>query len=276
MAMDRIESRFITVAPNVELHYLEKGMGQPIVFIPGLTFSGEIFTAQLEHFSKAYRAIAVDPRGQGFSAKPVDGNDYQTHGRDLAALIDGLGLRDVVLVGWSTGNLDAWSYVEQFGTEKLAAVVTIDMSPLPLSPDPTWWTEGTMEELSEAATRVLNSPEGTRAFFSDYAKGIMIQHEMEPAELEYILDMSARTPYWVCKALFCDAIFSNYLPTAKALGAGFPSLMFIAEHWAGVAKPFVEREMPGCETFVMGGHLMFFEYPDKWNAALEDFLRGIG
>ncbi len=275
MAKDRIESKFVTVAPNVEIHYLEKGEGDPIIFIPGLTFPGEIFKAQLEHFSQKYRAIAIDPRGQGYSAKPVDGNDYQTHGKDLAVLIDTLGLTNAVLVGWSTGNLDAWSYVEQFGKDKLKAVVTIDMSPLPLSPDPAWWTEGTMEELSEVATKVLNSPEGSRAFFSEYATDIMIQHKMEPAELEYILDLSARTPYWVCKALFCDAIFSNYLPTARDLGATFPSLMFIAEHWADVAKPFTEQQMPGYETYVMGGHLMFFEYPEKWNGVLEGFLAKI-
>ena len=275
MAKDRIESKFVTVAPNVEIHYLEKGEGDPIIFIPGLTFPGEIFKAQLEHFSQKYRAIAIDPRGQGYSAKPVDGNDYQTHGKDLAVLIDTLGLTNAVLVGWSTGNLDVWSYVEQFGKDKLKAVVTIDMSPLPLSPDPAWWTEGTMDELSEVATKVLNSPEGSRAFFSEYATDIMIQHKMEPAELEYILDLSARTPYWVCKALFCDAIFSNYLPTARDLGATFPSLMFIAEHWADVAKPFTEQQMPGYETYVMGGHLMFFEYPEKWNGVLEGFLAKI-
>lgn len=48
--------------------------------------------------------------------------------------------------------------------------------------------------------------------------------------------------------------------------------MFIAEHWANIAKPFVEKQMPGYRTSVMGGHLMFFEYPEKWNAELEKFL----
>lgn len=273
MAKDRIESRYVTVAPGVELHLWEKGEGKPLVFIPGLTFSGEIFKAQIEHFSAHYRVVAIDPRGQGYSAKTVDGNDYLTHGRDLAALLDALELTDVVLIGWSTGNLDTWSYVQQFGKGRLRGVVTIDMSPLPLSPDPTWWTEGTMEELSAAATQVLTSPEGTRAFFSEYATGVMIQHEMEPAELEYLLDLSGRTPYWICRALFCDAIFSNYLETAKDLGATFPSLMFIAEHWQDIAKPFVETQLPGYETYVMGGHLMFYEYPEKWNAVLEGFLQ---
>ena len=272
MAKDRIESKYFCVSPGIELHYLEKGEGRPLVFIPGLTFSGEIFKAQLEYFSGNYRVIAIDPRGQGLSAKTVDGNDYMTHGRDLAALMDGLGLDGAVLVGWSTGNLEVWSYIRQFGKEKLRGAVTIDMSPLPLSADPTWWTEGTMEELSEVATQYLTSPEGSRAFFSDYATGVMIQHEMEPAELEYLLDISGRTPYWVCKALFCDAIFSNFLETAREVGAGMPSLMFIAEHWADVARPFVEQQLPGYEIQVMGGHLMFYEYPERWNGLLEEFL----
>jgi pimeloyl-ACP methyl ester carboxylesterase len=271
----RIASKYIEVAPGIELHYLDAGKGAPMIFIPGLTFSGEIFLHQIEHFSKTNRVIAIDPRGQGLSSKTVDGNDYLTHGKDLAALIDKLGLTDIVLVGWSTGNLDAWSYAKQFGTEKLRAVVTIDMSPLPLSADPKWWTEGTMEELSQVATECLTSAEGSRAFFRDYATGIMIQHEMTPEELEYLLDLSARTPYWICRQLFCDAIFSNYLATAKKLGESFPTVMFIAEHWADVAKPFVETQMPGTRTYVMGGHLMFFEHPMRFNAALENFLAGI-
>ena len=191
----------------------------------------------------------------------------------MAALIDTLDLKDAVLIGWSTGNLDTWSYIQQFGKDKLRGVVTIDMSPLPLSPDPTWWTEGTIEELSAVASQLLRTPEGSRAFFSEYATDIMVQHKMEPEELEYLLDVSGRTPYWICKALFCDAIFSNFLDTAKDVGATMPSLMFIAEHWQDVAKPFVETQLPGYETYVMGGHLMFYEYPEKWNSVLEGFLQ---
>ena len=85
--------------------------------------------------------------------------------------------------------------MQQFGKDKLRGVVTVDMSPLPLSPDPKWWTEGTIEELSQVATQVLPSSEGCRKFFSEYATGIMIQHEMKPDELEYLLDISGRTPY---------------------------------------------------------------------------------
>lgn len=272
MAKEYAESKYFSVLPGVELHYWEQGEGKPLVFIPGLTFSGEIFKAQIEHFSKNYRVIAIDPRGQGYSAKTVDGNDYLTHGRDLAALMGGLGLEDAVLIGWSTGNLDAWSYIQQFGKEKLRAAVFIDMSPLPLSPDPAWWTEGTIEELSAVASQSLVTPEGTREFFSEYAAGVMIEHEMTPQELSYILDISGRTPYWIARALFCDAIFSNYLETAQYVGKNLPCMMFIADHWQDVARPFVETQLPGYSTCVMGGHLMFYEYPEKWNAEFEAFL----
>lgn len=275
MAMTELASKYVSVAPNVELHYIESGEGKPMIFIPGLTFAGDIFRGQIDYFSKKYHVIAIDPRGQGHSTKTVDGNNYVTHGQDLAKLIGVLGLEDIVLVGWSTGNLDIWSYVEQFGTDKLKAAVTIDMSPLPLSADPAWWTEGTMEELSEVASRVLISPEGTRAFFKDYAEGVMIQHAMTEEELSYLLDMSGMTPYWVCSSLFASAIFSNYFETAKTVGKTLPSLMFIAEHWSDVAKPFVEKHFPGTQTHVMGGHLMFFEYPEKWNGVLERFLESI-
>lgn len=59
MAKDRIESKYVTVAPGVELHILEKGEGKPLVFIPGLTFSGEIFKNQLEYFSSEYNVISA-------------------------------------------------------------------------------------------------------------------------------------------------------------------------------------------------------------------------
>ena len=36
MAKDRIESKYVTVAPGVELHILEKGEGKPLVFILSL------------------------------------------------------------------------------------------------------------------------------------------------------------------------------------------------------------------------------------------------
>lgn len=272
MSKTRTESRFLSVDTDIQIHYWDRGEGDALVFIPGLTFSGEIFKHQIEHFSDRYRVIAVDPRGQGLSTKTVHGNDYVTHGSDLIKLVSGLGLENVVLVGWSTGNLEVWSYLEQAGCESVAGAVTIDMSPLPLSADPAWWTEGTIEELSEVASRMLTHPETSEAFWSEYLTGTMMQRELDADEYEYLMDMSRRTPYWVCHELFCNAIFSNYLSVAQEAAKRIPTLMYIAEHWADVAEPFCHEQLPGTPTYVMGGHLMAYEYPERFNARLDEFL----
>lgn len=195
-----------------------------------------------------------------------------THGSDVQKLIDGLGLQNVTLVGWSTGNLEVWSYLEQAGYDKVAGAVTIDMSPLPLSEDPAWWTEGTPAELSEVATRVLTHPESAEAFWDEYLTQVMMQRELSADEYEYLMDMSRRTPYWIARQLFCDAIFCNYLDVAKTAAKTVPTLMYIAEHWADVAEPFCHEQFPETLTYVMGGHLMAYEYPEKFNARLEEFL----
>lgn len=275
MAEDRLESCYLQLEDGIEMHYSDMGSGDPLIFIPGLTFCGDIFDAQINYFSKNYRVIAIDPRSQGLSTKTLHGNDYLTHGRDLAKLIDALNLKKVVLVGWSTGNLDAWAYVQQFGTDRIKAVVTIDMSPLPMSANPDDWTEASIEELRFVFSQVLTSPGGTRAFFSDYTKEVMLQQSPAPEKLEAILDLSARTPYYICSALFANAVFSDFTETAKNISETVPSLMFIAEHWAAVAEPFMNVRFPGTKTVVMGGHLMFYEYPEQWNRVLEDFLSGI-
>jgi hypothetical protein len=106
----RPPGKFIEVEAGVELYYEEKGEGQPLIFIPGWTFTTELFSHQLEYFSKGYRAIVIDPRSQGRSSKPLHGNDYATHGADLARLVRALDLKDIVLVGWSFGCLQSWAY----------------------------------------------------------------------------------------------------------------------------------------------------------------------
>ncbi|OZG61020.1 haloperoxidase [Bifidobacterium myosotis] len=272
MAKDRTESKYFTVDTDIELHYLDRGEGDAIVFIPGLSYSGEIFTHQIEHFSKTHRVIAVDPRGQGLSTKTVHGNDYVTHGTDLIKLTQGLGLKNIVLVGWSTGNLEVWSYLKQNGIDSVRGAVTIDMSPLPMNPDPTAWTEGTIPELSEAASTVLTNPQGASAFWYEYLTQVMLQHTPEPDELEYLLDMGRRTPYWIVHELFCNAIFSNYLDIAKEAARRIPTLMYIAEHWADIAESWYNKQCPETPTYVMGGHLMAYEYPDEFNTRLDQFL----
>lgn len=81
-----------------------KGRGAtPVVGIHGLTANHRCWASMAEVLAPDFRLVAYDLRGRGDSDKPGTGYSLATHGRDLAALLDSLGLRRVVLMGHSLG-----------------------------------------------------------------------------------------------------------------------------------------------------------------------------
>jgi len=76
----------------------------PVVFVHGVTVSASIWEAQLAHVARTRRAIALDIRGHGDSAPPEDGNYAPAScAADVFAVLDGLGLDRVAIVGHSFG-----------------------------------------------------------------------------------------------------------------------------------------------------------------------------
>src|SRR3984885_14330832 len=120
------KSRFIKTSDGIRIHSLEAGSGRPIVFIPGWTMPAWIWQNQIDEFSKRYHVIAVDPRSQGESDKPPYGHLPETRSRDYKELMDELGLKRPVLVGWSMGCGELVKYVEQFGTDNVGGLVLVD------------------------------------------------------------------------------------------------------------------------------------------------------
>lgn len=117
---------------GADLYYEEHGEGPPIVFLHGGTAGLRYFEPQLMGLSNGYRTVAFDFRGHGRSEKTDLGHTLPQHARDLNAVLDGLDLDDVVRVGWSMGAIVSWEYVQQFGTDRLRALVDVDMEPSPL------------------------------------------------------------------------------------------------------------------------------------------------
>jgi pimeloyl-ACP methyl ester carboxylesterase len=74
-----------------------------IVGIHGLTANHSCWAPMAGVVAPDYRLVAYDLRGRGDSDKPGTGYSLETHGRDLAGLLDHLGLRRAVLMGHSLG-----------------------------------------------------------------------------------------------------------------------------------------------------------------------------
>jgi non-heme chloroperoxidase len=105
-------SAFFKTSDGVRIHYLEAGSGRPIVFIPGWTMPAWIWQKQIDEFSRKYHVIAIDPRSQGESDKQPSGHLPKTRARDYKELVDQLGLRQPVLVGWSMACGELVKHVE--------------------------------------------------------------------------------------------------------------------------------------------------------------------
>lgn len=96
---------------DVELHVVELGAGQPVLFCHGFPDVWIGWRRQLEVVAAAgYRAIAVDMRGYGRSSGPDDELAYtplHTLG-DMIGLLDALGLPEAAIVGHDFGAATAW------------------------------------------------------------------------------------------------------------------------------------------------------------------------
>ena len=120
----------ITTTDGTNIFYKDWGVGQPVVFSHGWPLNADAWDDQLLFVaSHGYRAIAHDRRGHGRSSQPWDGNEMNTYADDLAALIEGLDLHDVVLVGHSTGGGEVARYIGRHGTSRVAKAVLVGAVP---------------------------------------------------------------------------------------------------------------------------------------------------
>jgi non-heme chloroperoxidase len=79
--------------------------------------------------SEGYRVVAHDRRGHGRSSQPWEGNDMDHYADDLAAVIEALDLKDVTLVGFSTGGGEVARYIGRHGTGRVKKAVLVSAVP---------------------------------------------------------------------------------------------------------------------------------------------------
>jgi len=92
---------------GIKLYYEVHGVGEPVLLVHGNGGSIADLGAQIAHFRKRYKVIAMDSRDQGKSADSPDAITYEKMTDDLAALLDHLKVGPVNVLGWSDGGIEA-------------------------------------------------------------------------------------------------------------------------------------------------------------------------
>ena len=189
-------------------------------------------------------------------------------------MIDHLELKDPILIGWSAASLTVWGVVRLRGADLLKGLVTIDMPPAPLTGRDEDWNEFDIPDAAKFY-QALMTPKGHRELVTWFAKEIMVQRDLSPLEVDWIVGQSTRTPSWVAAAYCASEWFSNYLPEAKEVDRKLPALFIIAESAANDAIPYLKRHLPNTQVQVLGGHFMFWEHPEQFNRVLEGYINSL-
>jgi len=120
----------ITTEDGTQIYFKDWGEGPVVTFSHGWPLNADAWDGQM-HFLAAngFRVIAHDRRGHGRSSQPSSGNDMNGYADDLAALIEALDLKQITMVGHSTGGGEVARYIGRHGNKRVARAVLIGAVP---------------------------------------------------------------------------------------------------------------------------------------------------
>ena len=100
--------------PDIQLHYIEKGAGQPLILLHGNGEDCAYFEHQMPCYSKDYRVIAIDTRGHGQSPRGEKPFSIRQFAEDLHDFMDEQGIGKAILLGFSDGGNIALSFALKY------------------------------------------------------------------------------------------------------------------------------------------------------------------
>jgi pimeloyl-ACP methyl ester carboxylesterase len=256
---------------GIELNYLERGWGRPVVFLHGVWMSARFFRDQLGPIGERYRAIALDFRGHGLSEKTEQGHTVPEYAADVHAFLEALDLRDVVLLGWSMGAFVLWDYVEQFGTDRLAGTVVVHESASDY-PWPGWEHSLIGPELLRDLNAGLQTDR--RATIHHFIP-LMFTRAPRDEDVSWMAEEMARPPVGAASSILVDQTLRDY--REKLAAVTVPSLVVYGadEKLFKIAagEHLIER-LPNARLVVLEDscHCPFLEAPEQFNAALLEFV----
>jgi pimeloyl-ACP methyl ester carboxylesterase len=269
-------TRMVEVGNGVSLRVIEAGKpgdGSTLVFIPGWSTGADIWHHQIDEFAKTHRVIAFDPRSEGESTKTTAGNTPEIRAQDLHALLERLGVRRPVLIGWSQGVQDVAAYVEQYGTKELAGIVLVDAA------------------VSDGADGMAARPEETAAQFKmfavyqahqqEYLQGMMqaiISKPQAGGAIERFVSTGMKTPPDVGLGMLVADMFGvNRTQALKKIEC--PTLIIAsAKSFELSRQEAAAKQIPHArfEKVDDAAHAVFLDQPDRFDELLKSFLASLG
>jgi YbgC/YbaW family acyl-CoA thioester hydrolase len=257
---------------GVNLAVEEQGEGPAVLFVHGYPLDRTIWRDQVGAL-EGFRCIAVDLRGMGQSDAPDLGYSMPIYAADLAALLDVLGVDDVVLCGLSMGGYVALEFLRQWRARVRGLVL--------------------MDSRADAdAPEVRRARDAAAATARERGAGAiadaMLPKMLAPATLSRRPDVAERV-----RALMSSTPVAGIVGALAAMRdreesvsllstlAGVPTLVVVGE--ADILTPpdqarAMAEAIPGGRLALIpgAGHLPPMEQPEATTASLREFLSSLG
>ena len=267
--------QLIDLPTGVTLRVLTRGEGTPLVLVPGWTCTADFFTHQLDGLAEDFRVVTFDPRGHGGSSKPTEGNTFAQRGKDLAALIDALGLDRPIILGWSFGAFDILAYLRDHGSDAVRGVVICDETPkCPADPtNPDDWGEAPLapDGMPALLRLMIDDRLGFWTWYAKYMIGLPEDTADDHPDVARIVELGMQAPDYVAIMTAADGVSSDFTETAEAVDAAVPTLFIARDDWADDARRWVGAHMPQASFVTMPTHMGFVNDPQGFNGALREF-----
>jgi microsomal epoxide hydrolase len=183
-----------------------------------------------------------------------------------------LHVTQAVLVGWSQGSQDVAAYIQQFGTDSIAAVAFVD-SPVAAGPSEIEVNREFSQRFFGMLALYVNHP-------AEYSEGMVRSMFKKPhpeRNLEQVIAHSRKTPVSTgVTMLMMDMFTIDRRPALAKLNK--PALVI-----ASADSPLLEAQkrmataIPGAQfVLIQGtGHAVFVDDPQTFDKSLEGLLNSI-
>jgi non-heme chloroperoxidase len=273
-------------AGDVELHYVERGSGAPVIFVHGSVDDYRSFEPQLEPLSQRYRVISYSRRYNFPNARSVPSGSHSAlvEAADLANLLKALGAHPAHVVGHSYGAYTA--LILAMKHPELVRSLVLAEPPLvrwlPGLPGGRRLYADFMNNLWNPTGREFrrgNSEQAMRITIDWFGKnGYLIEgrparFDALPAEIHGFIMENALE--WQALTTSTDAF--PMLDRAAVKAIKVPILLMSGQDTMQMNKRIdaeLERLLPMAETVVIKGatHEMWAEQPDACRAAVTSFF----
>lgn len=266
---------YIKASGNVQMYVedLNPEGNKTILFLHGWPGSHELFEYQFDRLpSMGFRCIGIDTRGFGKSDRPWTGYDYDTLSDDVRTVIDALNLRNITLLGHSTGGAIAVRYMARhngFGVSKLvlcaAAVPSLIQRPYFPFGQPREVVLQIIRETCQDRPQMLRNF-GNMFFF---------QH-ITTALSDWFFSLGLQAAGWSTAAIANTWLGEEQLFSDMGK-IDVPTLIMHGIHDKVCFFPLAEAQKQGIKNsrliaFEYSGHAVFYDQKDKFNRELAKFI----